>query len=145
MATTKNHDGNKVINNAIELKEDQTIETAAAHDFQKMVQQEAFMNEMVTVEVADTTDENQPPSLVLSVNGVTQPVFRGRPTQMRRMFVEILARCKETKYTQHVVNPNEPDRIEMRSRTALAYPFTVVEDKNPAGRAWLNAVLSEAA
>jgi hypothetical protein len=59
--------------------------------------------------------------------------------------VEVLARCKETKYSQHTSNPNEPDRIEMRARTALSYPFAVIEDQNPKGAAWLKAVIAEAA
>lgn len=122
---------------------DQSIEIPTK-EFSKEIEEDAFMNEFVVVEVAETTDENQPPSIILSVNGLTQPVFRGYPTKMRRMFVEVLARCKESKYTQHQINPNEPHRIEMKERTALAYPFQVLEDPNSKGRAWLRAVLSEA-
>lgn len=128
----------------VKVTSDQTIEIPTK-EFNKAVEEEAFMNEIVTVEVSETTNENEPPSFVLSVNGITQPVFRGVPTQMRRMFVEVLARCKETKYNQRTRNPNEPDKIELVSRTALAYPFQVLEDPNPKGRAWLRAVLQEAA
>lgn len=128
----------------LRVDSDQSIEMPTK-ELGKEIEETAFMNELVVVEVAETTDENQPPSIILTVNGITQPVFRGVPTRMRRMFVEVLARCKETKYTQHQINPNEPHRIEMKSRTALAYPFQVLEDKNPRGRAWLRAVLSEAA
>jgi hypothetical protein len=128
----------------LNVKSDQTIEIPTS-EFGTAISDEAFMNEHVLVEVAETTNENEPPSFVLSVNGITQPVFRGVPTKMRRMFLEVLARCKESKYTQHTLNPNEPDRIELRQRTALAYPFQVLEDPNPKGRAWLRAVLSEAA
>lgn len=123
---------------------DQTLEIPS-HEVMEAIDMEKFMNEFVIVEVAETTNENEAPSIVLSVNGLTQPVFRGQPTKMRRMFVEVLARCKESKYTQHQINPNEPDRIELRQKTALAYPFQVLEDDNPRGRAWLRAVLSEAA
>lgn len=128
----------------VDITSDQTIEIPT-QEFSNAINEEAFMNEFVVVEVAETTNENEPNSIILSVNGLTQPVFRGQPTRMRRMFVEVLARCKESKYNQHTLNPNEPDRIELRQRTALAYPFQVVEDNNPKGRAWLRAVLSEAA
>lgn len=128
----------------VHVQSDQTIETPS-HELTEAIEIEKFMNEFLIVEVADTTDENQPNSLVLSVNGLTQPVFRGQPTKMRRMFVEVLARCKESKYNQQANNPSRPDQIELVERTALAYPFQVLEDPNPRGRAWLRAVLSEPA
>jgi hypothetical protein len=136
--------GDRAINSTLNIKSDQSIEVPTV-EFKKAIDDEKFMNEIVVVEVAETTNENEPPSFVLTVNGLHQPVFRGHPTAMRRMFVEVLARCKESKYTQHQPNPSEPDRIEMKQRTALVYPFQVLQDDNPKGRAWLRAVLSEAA
>lgn len=127
----------------VKVGSDQSIEIPT-QDLQKEIEVESFMNEIVTVEVAETTNENEPPTFVLSVNGIHQPVMRGQPIRMRRMFVEVLARCKETKYNQRQANPNQPDRIELAPRTALAYPFQVIEDPNPKGRAWLRAVLMEA-
>jgi hypothetical protein len=132
-----------VINDNVEVKSDQSIEPVVTNEIGRVAAEEAFMNELVLIEVAESTDENQPNHVVLSVNAVTQPVFRGVPTLVKRKYVEVLARCKESKYSQHTTNPNEPDRIEMRQRTALAYPFQVLEDKNPKGKAWLAAVLAE--
>lgn len=129
---------------SINVVSDQNLEIPTT-EFSSAIKEEEFMNEIVLVEVAETTNENDPPCFILTVNGLHQPVFRGQPTPMRRMFVEILARCKESKFTQHQINPNEPHRVEMRERTGLVYPFQVLEDKNPKGRAWLRAVLAEAA
>lgn len=128
----------------VHVKSDQSIEVPTT-EFSTAIQEEAFMNEFVVIEVAETTNENEPNNFILSVNGLHQPIFRGQPARVRRMFVEVLARCKESKYSQHQVNPNEPDRVEMRQRTGMVYPFQVLEDKNPKGKAWLRAVLSEAA
>lgn len=139
---THDHDNNTVISDTVTIKSDQSIETPT-QELGAAINEAAFMNELVIVEVAATTNENDPPNLVLSVNGLHQPVFRGKPTKMRRMFLEVLARCKESKYSQHTNNPNQPDRIELRERTAHAYPFQVLHDSNPKGRAWLRAVLSE--
>lgn len=146
--TAKGHLPDKQINAAVNVApvnvtSDQSIEIPT-HEFARAINEEAFMNEIVVVEVAETTNENEPPSFVLTVNGLHQPVFRGNATPMRRMFLEVLARCKESKYSQHQISANEPDKIELRQRTALAYPFQVLEDPNPKGRAWLRAVLSEA-
>lgn len=126
----------------VELKGDQSIETPT-HEFNREVEAAAFMEEVVVVLVHETTDENQPPNIVMSVNNIHQPIFRGVQTPMRRKFLEVLARCKESKFSQHTVNPNEPDRIELRERTVHAYPFSVLHDPNPKGAAWLQAVIAE--
>ena len=147
MAQVKNSNGNLVINDAIEImpEDGQSIESIVTKEFDREVFEEAFMNEMVTVMVADTTDENVNPMPTPSVNGVMQPIMRGVPTRVKRKYLEVLARCKETKFSQRTANPMEPDRIEMIPRTAFTYPFSVVEDLNPKGGAWLKAVMAEAA
>ena len=135
----------KIIAGEIELSDDQSVEPVVASELGQGVEEEAFMNEPVTVLLAETTDENLNPMPVLSVNGTCQPLLRGVPTVIKRKYVEVLARCKETKYNQRTANPMEPDRIEMVARTALSYPFQVIDDKNPKGATWLRAVLAEAA
>lgn len=144
MASTSK--GNQVIQ-GIELQSsDATVDPVAGiQDFRALAAEEAFMNEPVVIRVAETTDENQPPHVMVNCNGVNQPLLRGVPTRVKRKYVEILARMKETKYRQSTPNPSEPDRIVMNERTALVYPFEVLEDANPKGRAWLNAVLADPA
>lgn len=142
---TKNSDGNVVINDSVELITDQAVEPIVSQEFDREVAEEAFMNEPVTIIVAESADENVNPMPMPSVNGVVQPCPRGVELTIKRKYVEVLARCKETRYSQHTSNPMEPDRIEMRERTALSYPFSVVLDKNPKGPAWLKAVVAERA
>ena len=125
----------------IEIADDTSMEIVQMTDFQKAIEDEAFMNEIVTVLVAATVDENAPSHVVLGVNGMNQPIFRDVPTSIKRKYLEVLARCRETKYSQRTNNPMEPDRIENIPRTAFAYPFQVLEDKNPKGSAWLQAVM----
>lgn len=129
----------------LEVGDDQPlIETVAeSKDFAKLAADEAFMNEPVTVLVHETTDSNQPPHIILNVNGTNMPVMRGVPTIMKRKYLEVLARMKETRYTQRIPNPSEPDRIVMEPKTAQVYAFAVHEDKNPKGRAWLAQVMAE--
>jgi len=128
------------------IDDEPIIETVAeSRDFSKLAADEAFMNELVTVMVHSTTDENQPNHVVVNCNGMNQPLIRGVPTTVKRKYVEILARMKETKYTQVTRNPSAPDQIDMVARHGLSYPFDLVEDKNPRGRAWLQNVLAEAA
>lgn len=131
----------------IEITDDApVIETVAeSKDFRQLAADEAFMNELVTVMIHSTTDENQAPHVIVNCNGTNQPIIRGVPTKIRRKYVEILARMKETKYTQVTPNPAAPDVSELRARHGLAYPFDLVDDANPRGRAWLQNVLAEPA
>lgn len=128
------------------IDDEPVIETVAeSRDFSKLASDEAFMNELVTVMVHSTTDENQPNHVVVNCNGMNQPLIRGVPTTVKRKYVEILARMKETKYTQITRNASAPEQIDMIARHGLSFPFDLVEDKNPRGRAWLQNVLTEAA
>ena len=138
---------NKKADTGIEIVDDApTVETVAAStDFRALAASEAFMNELVTIMVHSTTDENQAPHVIVNCNGVNQPILRGVPMQVKRKYVEILARMKETKYSQVTRNPSAPDQIDMVARHGLSYPFDLVEDKNPKGRAWLSHVLAEPA
>ena len=114
-------------------------------DLRELAASEAFMNEMVEVMVHSSTDENQAPHVILNCNGTNQPIMRGVPTRVRRKYVEILARMKETKYSQVTRNPAPPDQIDMIARHGLACPFEMLSDENPRGRAWLSNVLAEPA
>lgn len=104
----------------------------------------AFMEEIVEIEIHPSTNDNDPTHVILNVNGVNQPVFRGVPTHVRRKFVEVLARMKQTSYSQRPTDYINPERSnELIPRTGLAYPFQVLTDKNPKGIAWLRAILAE--
>lgn len=129
----------------IEVGDDQPdIQTVAENkDFASIVSNETFMNEIVTVLVHESTDPNQPPHIILNVNGTNMPVIRGTPTRMKRKYLEVLARMKETRYEQRTPNPSEPERIVMVPKTAQVYPFSVLEDKSMRGSAWLANVMAE--
>jgi hypothetical protein len=137
----------KPVIKGVEVRDDEpTVEPVSGNvDFRELMTNESFMNEPVTILVHSTTDENQPPHVIVNVNGTNQPIVRGYPTQVKRKYVEVLARMKETRYSQRTPNPSAPDQIEMVARHGLAYPFDLVEDPNPKGRAWLQNVLAEAA
>lgn len=131
----------------VELLDDEpTIDAVSADkDLNQLFSQEKFMEEEVKVEVHPSSNENEPPHFILSVNGMNMPVVRGYPTRMKRKYLEVLARMKETKYTQQTPNPMQPDNIQMIPRTVNVYPFTVLEDANPRGHAWLRNVMAEPA
>ena len=111
----------------------------------EQIELEAFMNETLVIVVQESADEEALPVVTLTVNGMTQPIMRGIATPVKRKYVEALARAKETKYKQTLLDPSDPASIRMMPRTALAYPFVVEKDPNPNGFAWLRDVLKQPA
>lgn len=111
------------------------------------VGQAAFYNEKVRVLVHQSADQNNvEPIPMVSVNGRTQFFVRGQPTWVKRKYVAALARAKKTAYRQQVRVDEVTGHVVQRMvpSTAVAYPFSVVDDPNPNGRQWLEKVLAEA-
>ncbi len=107
----------------------------------------AFMAEKVTVLVQESDDPRADEVIEVSVNGRSEIFRRGIPKTVTRMFVEGLARAKPVKYgNRHRVNPDTGvEEVVNRSTTGQRYPFTVIEDRNPMGQSWLQAVLAQRA
>ncbi|GAA0586733.1 hypothetical protein ACFQH5_20210 [Halomonas salifodinae] len=104
-----------------------------------------FMEEPVTVEISEVSDENADHGFIIHVNGKSEPFRQGERKTVKRYFVEGLARAKRTGYkNQLVVDPVTGDQeYEYPSKTGLRYPFSVVHDPNPRGADWLKAVLRQ--
>lgn len=127
----------------VEIHSDQPdIQTVAESDLAKLAADEQFMAEEVVIRIHEANDESAAQIIPVTVNESCVYIQRGMPTRIRRCFLERLARSKETRYTQ-VRHPMFPDQSTLNPRTALSYPFEVIEDKNPRGRAWLSNILAE--
>jgi len=106
----------------------------------------AFMEEKVVVRIHPTSERSREKIPCLSVNGVNQYIVRGRPQVIRRKFLEVLARAKEDNVeTPFSRDNNGYDTYNIYKTQSLKYPFELIEDRNPNGRAWLDKILSEAA
>jgi len=105
----------------------------------------AFMREPVTIIVSESTDPNAEAMPCVYVNGRPQRFQRGKEQTVKRMFVEALARAKPTAIkTVDAMDADGSRTMKVLRSTGIRYPFSVVEDKNPIGRAWLSKVLAEA-
>lgn len=127
---------------------DPELDTINSTDLSSLAANEAFMHEHVTIRLATTTDQNAPPYASITVNDVNNRVVipRGQPFRVKRLHVEVLARMRETRYTQATRNPMDPESgNRLIAHHAMVYPFEVIEDKNPRGRAWLEALMAEPA
>lgn len=126
-----------------EIGKGQSIETVSDKDMLRLFDLEAFMNEPVTIYIHVDGNAGALPVPMPTVNGVNQAIIRGREQVVRRKYVEALARSRITSYEQQVPDSSRPENIQMNPLTSLTYPFTVREDRNPRGRAWLEAIINE--
>ena len=102
----------------------------------------AFMNEIVTVRVHPSTDRNAHPLPDIYVNGRVQRFPRGEEINVRRCFVEVLARARLTTHgNQKIQDANGDDKYIYPAHTAEVYPFTVINDSQK-GEAWLKSVMA---
>lgn len=104
----------------------------------------AFNEEIVDVVVHESTEKNSSPLVEVYVNGTPQRFIRGLVQSVKRKYVEVLARAKETgiKTEVDMSNGNPVNRITRH--TALRYPFSIQNDPSPKGRDWLRKVLASA-
>jgi len=126
-----------------EIGEGRGIERVTEQDFAKVAEMEAFMNEMVKVYVPQDGSQGALDVVVITVNGINQPIIRGKEQWIKRKYVEALARSRVTTYTQQTPDPTKPDVIQMVDITSPTYPFAVREDKNPKGWPWLEAIIAQ--
>lgn len=115
----------------------------------------AFNREPITIRIEPSMEENPPLFIECWVNGVGCEIFRDGKWQVvgafpvgvevvtRRMYVEALARSKKISVRTVVRNQTSerPDNIIQRSVNQRA-AFSVIEDKNPKGAAWLRSVVN---
>lgn len=53
------------------------------------------VSEYQTVLVHHTTDDSQPPHLIINANGIQYPLLRGQLTRLNREAYEVLLRAKD--------------------------------------------------
>lgn len=126
------------------LRTDLQVETVDGPSIGDYAKQLAFNEELVDVVVHESTNPNEQMLVDLYCNGTPQRFIRGQVQTVKRKYVEILARARQTSMkTTVAVNGDETvNRID--KHTAVRYPFSVVADRNPNGHAWLKQVLQSA-
>lgn len=110
-------------------------------EFKDVVEAEAFMQDQIVIRIHPTGDVNAPPVVPVGCNGEVVWLPRGRPVSIPRKFIESLARYETGYATQRAMDPNADEGMVQRTRANQPYPFTVVRDNHPKGRAWLERVM----
>lgn len=120
------------------------IEPVSENDFVDAAEMEKFMNQELEIIVQKPTDKNSLETITPSVNGMNQPIVRGKRVRVKRKYVEALARCTFTTYEQVTPNPMMPHQKKMIPNTAVLTPFTVIRDPDPNGFEWLQSIIDAA-
>ena len=115
----------------------------------------AFNEEPVTLLIEESSGTSETPEtyVEVSVNGRKAEVLMdgkwvpvgwlplGVEFTTKRKFVEILARAKpDSIKTMHDDATVEKPQNKVRRSTRAAYPMSIIEDRNPAGREWLSRI-----
>lgn len=103
-----------------------------------------FDQEMVTVDILDTEDENADVDFVIQVSGQSQIFTRGTRVTVKRMFIEGLAGAKPISYSPVRSQDGEIRSMDYKARRGERYAFSVYHDPNPIGREWLRQVRARA-
>lgn len=154
MATTKKFDADKLAELGVSVEvpsievidKQEMVDPIGMSDLARIAAEEAFMHERVRIRIATTTDVNAPPYAQITVNDVNNKVVlpRGTPVMVKRLHVEVLARMRETRFTQPQRNPMDPEGGNyLIPHHGQVYPFEVLEDHNPLGRPWLERLMAE--
>lgn len=105
----------------------------------------AFNEDVLTIMVHDSTNPLDDPIPEVWNDGIRQAFIRNREQDVKRKYVEVLARTKKTTYSQKKEKDGNGDEQYINvPHTALKFPFVVLHDPSPKGKAWLKAILSEA-
>lgn len=126
-----------------EIHDHRAVEGVEGENFNNAVALEAFMNENVLIHVYTDGTSGALEVVTPTVNGVNQPIIRGRDQLVKRKYIEVLARSKIITYRQEVADPSRPENIQMTPLANMTTPFVVREDRNPKGRAWLEHILAQ--
>ncbi len=108
----------------------------------------AFAEEMVTIFLHESTNPNEEQYVFCAVN-CEYPIpgipwmKRGRQYTIARKFVANLATARVTNYTQPFAKETNDRANYMRPHSAVRYPFSVIEDKNPLGAPWLKSLMGQ--
>ena len=111
----------------------------------------SFNEEAITIRLEPSSEKNAPTSYPVWVNGKGAEVFQngrwdeiaylpvGKVITTRRKYVEVMIRAKFDAITTDVSDPeSENPRNAIKRFTSAVHSFSVIEDKNPRGVAWLS-------
>lgn len=128
------------------LRPDQYIEPISdITTFKDKAAKLAFLEEFLIIRIHETGNLNDEPIVQLGVNGRQVFIKRGVDSIVRRKYVEMLLRAKPENLQTRIERDGQGNPRNFIDKTrALKYPFSIVRDDNPMGRAWERKIRMEA-
>jgi hypothetical protein len=110
----------------------------------KEVELMLFMEEQVEIQLHRPSNPKDPLVLHTCVQGRNQFIVKGKAQWVKRKFVEALARGQR----MLIETPEAVDKFGVKTHKIersfiLENPFSVLTDRNPMGRQWLEGILAE--
>lgn len=123
----------------------QNVVSVSEREFQKQVDLEVFMEQMLVIRIHSSSDKNAPPVVAVGVNGDTRWLLRGRKYKIERKFLECLTKLDRTYTTEDNPDPRDLEGQHVRTHASQSYPFEVLYDPAPKGmgQRWLERMLRE--
>lgn len=122
------------------------VDPVGEREFKDIAEYEKFMAEQVVIRIHSTPDKNEPPAAFIGENGAGVWIPRNVKVRLPRSYVETLARSQSRSYrTDRNPDPNADEGMVTKTTSGACYPFEVLQDPNPRGRAWLQRVTHESA
>lgn len=117
------------------------VTPVSEREFKDTVELTAFMEEPVVIRLHPTTDENAEPFVPVGCNGEQAWLPRGVNIEIPRKFLESLCGLQVRFRTERVQDPNAEEGYVQRASASMPYPFQIISDPNPKGRAWIERVM----
>ena len=112
-----------------------------------------FMEEPVTIRIEPSSDQNAPGAFPVWCNGKMAEVYQagrwdeigylpvGRVLVIRRKILEIIIRAKiDTIHTKILEMDSERPNNAINRFTSPVHSFSIIEDRNPRGAAWVTEI-----
>lgn len=136
--------------NRLPLERDAEIVVAQQLPSDGYADELSFNEEPVTIRLEPTSEKNAATSFPIWVNGKGCEVFQngrweeiaylpvGRIVTIKRKYVEVIVRAKLDAVQTEVSEPDsENPRNVIKRFTSAVHSFSIIEDRNPRGSAWL--------
>ena len=117
------------------------VATVSEREFKSTVEMEAFLEEEIVIRIHPSGDMNAPAVVPVGCNGEQVWLPRGRAISIPRKFIESLTRYETAYRSEETEGKNNDEGYREVPRASQPYPFTVIRDPHPKGRAWLARVM----
>lgn len=106
---------------------------------------DAFMEEKVTIHIPRSNIEGELTHAEVGCNGQKCVIPRGQNVIIKRKYLEILLRGKQSNYTQRVVQADAQNiETPLDEAVGLTYPLNIIDDTMQ-GKRWAQDILAQPA